>query len=123
MLALLRNKLLAIIAHQIAKILAVAVDLLSVEPQIVTIGARPVKEMRVIVDAALHMPKGKVKALSIRLCLRQMAEVPLADVRSAIVRFMEHVSNRNFAVWQALGPLIARHITGDASSRRKATSH
>ena len=56
------DELLALIDHEIAEELAVVPDLLAVAPQIMRVGRHPIEEVRIIVDAPAHVPKGIIVA-------------------------------------------------------------
>src|SRR5690606_4296716 len=70
--------------HQIRKVLAIMKDLLTVAMQIVPVWSVPVEEMRVVVDAATHVPKRIVETLGIGHLLRDVAEMPFTDVPSCV---------------------------------------
>src|SRR6056297_997340 len=46
---------LALVDHGVSEVLTLLPDLLTVAPEVVAIGAVPVKEMRVVVDASTHV--------------------------------------------------------------------
>ena len=89
------DEILALLHHQISKVLPVVEHFFSVTPQIMAIGSLPVKEVGVIVDATSHVPKGKIKSLTIWHCLGRITKMPFADVPRHVSGRLQHLGDRH----------------------------
>ena len=78
------NETDSLIRHQVRKKTTVFVHLLSIPPEVVTIGPAPVEEVGEIVDTTSHVSKRVIKSLVVRHGFRGIAQVPLANVGCSI---------------------------------------
>src|SRR5438093_208788 len=95
--AVLLDEMNRLAQHQIREELPVLKDLSAVAVQIVHTRARPMEEMRKVINAPAHMPEGKIEALRRRHCVGGVAEMPFAHVRGGVTGCFEHLSHSDFA--------------------------
>ena len=112
-----RNKLRRLGSHQLGEKFSVLKNLFSVAPKVMSVRAVPVKEVRVVVDAAAHVAEGMVEALGIGHGLTRVAEVPFANVGGGVAGFFErlgegHLRGGHAGTALAAGD-IARHSGAD----------
>ena len=70
--------------HGVAKKDTVFVNMFSIAPEVVSVGANPVKEMRVVIDAAAHVAETGIESLAVWHRCGSVAEVPFADVARCV---------------------------------------
>ena len=117
------DEILALLHHQISKVLPVVEHFFSVTPQIVSIGSLPVKEVRVIVDATSHMPKGKIESLTIWHCLGRITKMPFADVSRGVARSFEHFCQSHFFCRHPGASFLRGDIPRNTRARRESSCH
>ena len=96
---------------------------LVVFPKVVAVGAGPVKEVGVVVNAPAHEAERIVEAVVERLVAVARAQVPLADVRGRIARGPEHIRQRALAGRQACTGQRVQLVVGFRRRRGAVVGH
>jgi len=117
------DEALALLEHQFPEVFAVAEDLTSVAPEVVPVGALPVEEMGVVVDAAAHVSEGIVVALAVGHGLGRIAEVPLADVARDVAGLLHHLGDRHLLGGHSGVTGLRGDVARHARPLRIATRH
>ena len=100
------------IGHHLREIFSVLKNLCAVAPEIVAIGALPVKEMRVVVDAAAHVAEGVIETLTVGHYLGRVAQMPFANVRGGVAGGLEGLSKSHFLRSQSRATFGGAGVSG-----------
>ena len=107
--------------HHRGEIVPVFVNLSAVFPQVMAVRRHPIKEVRVVIDAALVVAKRVIKPLVVRAQRRMVTQVPLAHVRRAVAGLFEHFRHRHLIGRQApMLPTLRRVVLQPSALRSLA---
>lgn len=109
--------------HEVAEVFAVVPDFLAVAPEVVSIGADPVEEVGVVIDAAAHVAEGRVEALAEGHGFGGVSEVPFADVMGGVSVGFEEFGDGELFGGHARFALGGGHVSGDAGASGEASGH
>ena len=79
-----RDEALALVHHHVPEVFPVPPNFLSLLPKIVPVGAVPIEEVRIVVDAPSHVAERIIEALAVGHGLGRITEVPFPNVTSRI---------------------------------------
>jgi len=116
-----RDEGLGFFQHQIGKIASGKTHAFVIFPQIMPAGSRPIKKMRVVIDAPAHVPERRIKPLRVWHEFRRIPQVPLARVPRRIAGGLEHLRHREFVIADADFGLGSQRPK-DANAHRIASS-
>ena len=87
--------------HQVREKLAIGEHLLAVAMQVVAVRSLPVEEVRVVIDAAAHVPERGIKTLPVGHCFWCIDQMPFSDMPRGVSGLFHHFRYRKATRWHA----------------------